>query len=257
VQSYLDRTLEEAAAIGPQLEAFRNQYTALADAVNPFLQTLPADSPVRQLATERDAAALACWTALVGQPILAADPLSSGSRRAAARPSLAAQKKLLAKLADLAAACRNLVKDLDLVCKLSGRVVDSAEKDAAARDHESWDNRAIGRLTKELDARRRDAVDQLKLTAYFERQTDWLLSRFPDAEFTAVPGLCRAVTLAEIEAADWALTPGRYVGVAPADVDEDFDFGQTMRDIHAELTDLNQEAMALAARIQQSLVELI
>ena len=57
---------------------------------------------------------------------------------------------------------------------------------------------AIGRLAKELDARRRDAVDQLKLTAYFEWQADWLLSRFPDAQFTAVSGLCRAVTLAEI-----------------------------------------------------------
>jgi len=33
----------------------------------------------------------------------------------------------------------------------------------------------------------------------------------------AVPGLCKAVTRAEIAAADWSLTPGRYVGVAPAD----------------------------------------
>jgi type I restriction enzyme M protein len=255
VQSYLDRTLEEAAAIGPKLEAFRNAYTTLADAVNPFLRTLPADSPIRQLATERDAAALTCWTAalvLVGQPILAADPLSSGSRRAAARPPLPAQKKLLAKLAGLAAACRNLVKDVDLVCKLSARAVDSAEKDAAAREQESWDGRAIGRLTKEIGARRKNTVDQLKLAAYFERQADWLLSRFPEAEFAALPGLCRAVTLAEIETADWSLTPGRYVGVAPAEVDEDFDFEQTLRDIHVELADLNREAAVLAARIQEN-----
>ena len=128
--------------------------------------------------------------------------------------------------------------------------MDTAEKDAAARDHDGWDSRAIGRLTKELDACRKDAVDQLKLTAYFERQADWLLGRFPDAEFTAVPGLCRAVTLAEIEAADWRLTPGRYVGVAPPEVDEDFDFEQTLPDIHDELADLNREACSLAAKIQ-------
>ena len=249
MQSYLDRTLKEAAAIAPQLEAFRSTYTALTDAVNPFLRTIPADSPIRNLATERDTAALACW-ATVGQPILAADPLSSGSRRATARPSLPAQKKLLAKLADLATACRSLVKDVDLITKLSARVVDTAEKDAAAREHDAWDSRAIGRLAKDLDARRKDAIDQLKLTAYFERQADWLLSRFPNAEFTTVPGLCRAVTLADIEAADWSLTPGRYVGVAPAEVDEDFDFEQTMRDIHAELAELNAKAAVLAARIQ-------
>jgi type I restriction enzyme M protein len=60
------------------------------------------------------------------------------------------------------------------------------------------------------------------------------------------------VTLAEIEAADWSLTSGRYVGVAPAEVDEDFDFEQTLRDIHGELADLNAEAAVLAARIQEN-----
>jgi type I restriction enzyme M protein len=55
---------------------------------------------------------------------------------------------------------------------------------------------------------------------------------------------------ADIEAADWSLTPGRYVGVAPAEVDEDFDFEQTLRDIHVELADLNREAVELAAKIQ-------
>lgn len=34
----------------------------------------------------------------------------------------------------------------------------------------------------------------------------------------------RLVDIADIEAADWSLTPGRYVGVAPEEVDEDFDF---------------------------------
>jgi type I restriction enzyme M protein len=65
-----------------------------------------------------------------------------------------------------------------------------------------------------------------------------------------VPGLCKVVSRADIEAADWSLTPGRYVGVSPAEVDEDFDFEQTLRDIHVELTDLNQEAQILAAKIQ-------
>jgi type I restriction-modification system DNA methylase subunit len=46
----------------------------------------------------------------------------------------------------------------------------------------------------------------------------------------------------EIAAADWSLTPGRYVGVTPPEEDEDFDFEQTMRDIDTELADLNKEA---------------
>ena len=80
--------------------------------------------------------------------------------------------------------------------------------------------------------------------------------RFPDAVIQAVPGLCKVVDRSEIEAADWSLTPGRYVGVAPAEVDDDFDFEQTLKDIHIELADLNREAVELAARIQENFEEL-
>jgi hypothetical protein len=34
--------------------------------------------------------------------------------------------------------------------------------------------------------------------------------------------------------------------------DEDFDFEQTLRDIHTELADLNKEAVELAAKIQEN-----
>ena len=180
-----------------------------------------------------------------------------GLEESRATPKLAAQKKLLAELDALATACRDLVKDVDLVFKLAARVVDAAEKDANAKAHDAWDGRAIGRLEKELDARRKEAVEQLKAVAYFERQAHWLLSRFPDAKLVAVPGLVKMVDRKEIEAADWSLTPGRYVGVAPPEVDEDFDFEQAMRDIHVELTDLNQEAIALAKKIQEIFEEMM
>ena len=54
---------------------------------------------------------------------------------------------------------------------------------------------------------------------------------------------------AEIEAQDWSLTPGRYVGVAPEDEDEDFDFAEAMQSVHADLEELNQEAVDLAQKI--------
>ena len=79
---------------------------------------------------------------------------------------------------------------------------------------------------------------------------------YAQAELQAVPGLVKLVDGGEIEAADWSVTPGRYVGVAPAEEDEDFDFEQTLRDIHTELADLNKEAAALATKIQQSFEEL-
>ena len=65
-------------------------------------------------------------------------------------------------------------------------------------------------------------------------------------------GLVKLVDRAEIAANDWSLTPGRYVGIAPDDEEEDFDFAQTLRNIHAELDDLDAESVTLAAMIRRN-----
>jgi len=251
VQSYLNRTLAEASAIPEYAAAFRRSYDALTESAAPLLKTLPKDSPLRELLTERDDAAKVCfqsldqWTARIASGW----KISSGL-------NLPAQKAHVAELGVLAEACRDLVKDVDLVYRLTTRLMDLAEKDAKISANGVWDGRTINRLEKEVDACRKAAVDQLKRTAYFQSQTHWLYSRFPDAQFVSVPGLCRVATRTDIEAADWSLTPGRYVGAAPPEMDEDFDFEQALRDIHIELTDLNQEASVLATKIQENLERL-
>ena len=87
-------------------------------------------------------------------------------------------------------------------------------------------------------------------------RADWLQDRFPKAELRDVEGLVKLVDLSEIEAHDWSLTPGRYVGVAPEEEDEDFDFEEVLRSIHVDLTGLNEEAAVLAARIARNFEEL-
>ena len=157
----------------------------------------------------------------------------------------------------IAEAIRGLVKQVDLIYKLAARVADrggrlaSDEAVAAVSDR-----RAAAKLVKQLDEERRAAVEQMRHAAYFHRQVVWLQDRFPNAELQDVLGLVKLVNRAEIEAADWSLTPGRYVGVAPPEEDEDFDFEQTLRDIHTELADLNKEAAELAAKIQENFEEL-
>lgn len=251
VQSYLDRTIVEAAKINESVTTFRKSYDAVVDGTRSFLKTVGKNLPLIELAKERDHAAKACF---LGFDRWIARIATDWKKPCAAK--LAAQKKRTTELDDLATACRDLVKDVDLVCKLTTSVVDTAEKDAGAREHEAWDGRSINRLEKELDAQRKELVEQLKQTAYFQRQAHWLLSRFPDAKLVSVPGLCKAVKCAAIKAADWSLTPGWYVGVAPPEVDEDFDFEQAIGDIHIELADLNKEAAGLATKIQKTFEEL-
>jgi len=72
-----------------------------------------------------------------------------------------------------------------------------------------------------------------------------------------VPGLCKVVTLEEIEAKDASLTPGRYVGVAPQNLDGEVDFYQKIQNIREELNALNSEAFEISKRIDSNLAEII
>ena len=103
------------------------------------------------------------------------------------------------------------------------------------------------------------AVAAFQQALYFTAQGHWLLSRFPQASFQAVPGLCKAVTREEIAANDFSLTPGRYVGVAAngADDEDAEAFAERMREIHVELAELNAQAVELAAVIQANFAELV
>lgn len=157
----------------------------------------------------------------------------------------------------IAEAIRGLVNQVDLLYKLAARIADlGGELAADAAISSTYDRRAAGRLIRQLDEERKVAVERLKHAVYFHRQVAWLQDRFPRAELEPVQGLVKLVDRKEIEAADWSLTPGRYVGVAPPEQDEDFDFERSLRDIHTELVDLNKEAVELAVTIQENFEEL-
>ena len=129
-------------------------------------------------------------------------------------------------------------------------------KELEARESDLWANAEIGRARRTLEDGRRDAVESLRRARYFVRQSDWLQEHFPEAELRDVEGLVKLVDRSEIEAHDWSLTPGRYVGVAPEEEDEDFDFEEALWSIHIDLKRLNEEAAELAARIARNFEQL-
>ena len=100
-----------------------------------------------------------------------------------------------------------------------------------------------------------------ELLAYYRKNgedeaADWLEERFPDCKYRNVEGLVKAVTREEIAANDWSLTPGRYVGVAETD-DNDEDFAEKFASLHEELRKLNAEAVTLAEKIDANFKELM
>ncbi len=73
-------------------------------------------------------------------------------------------------------------------------------------------------------------------------------TQFPKKKYRDIAGICKAATLAEIEAQGWSLNPGRYVGVGERAADE-FDFTVRLEELQEELEVLNTSA----AELQQTI----
>lgn len=257
VGDYLAAVHREGGLVREALAAFEESLLALQGWVKAFHGTIAGSADLPEEGRARLGETLAEWTDAHGPFTADRDTLLAaldGWRKLHADIARdnRAQHDARHAFEPIAEEMRGLVKQADHLAKLTARAVEIAEKELDAKACDAWDNRTVSRLRKELDEKRREAVEQLKHAVYFHRQAMWLQSRFPEARLADVPGLVRLADRAEIEANDWSLTPGRYVGVAPPEVDEDFDFEETLRDIHVELAGLNEEAARLAEVIQRN-----
>jgi len=84
-----------------------------------------------------------------------------------------------------------------------------------------------------------------------------LQTRFPDAHMADVPGLGKVVSLDEIAFQDHSLTPGRHVGAALPEPENEEQVEERLREIHVELASLDEEAVELAKSIQARFKELM
>ena len=75
--------------------------------------------------------------------------------------------------------------------------------------------------------------------------------------YVDVAGLCKAASLAEIEAQGWSLNPGRYVGVAPGEDVSDEDFKAQLEAMNEELEGLNAQARELEGTIARNVAALL
>lgn len=80
---------------------------------------------------------------------------------------------------------------------------------------------------------------------------------FGDDGYRDVPGLCRVASRAEIAAQDWSLNPGRYVGVAAGEQQDNEDFKLRLEAMQEELEGLNVEAGRLQGVIAQNVAEML
>lgn len=262
VKEYIAAVCAESARIAARLEEFDSTRAGLGGQLKTFLEAVSKSAEIEREKVEGLRASVGELETASGlyeadKASLLADVEAYRQKHEADLPaSIEAQHAAHDEFEPVAEKARGLIKQVDMLYKLAARASEIAEKELEAKESDDWNTRAVNRWKKEMDAQRREAVEQLKGVVYFQRQSGWLLTRFPEARLADVEGLVKLVDRSEIEANDWSLTPGRYVGVAPPEVDDDFDFEETIRGIHLELAGLNEEAVMLAEQIQQNFEEL-
>ncbi len=251
VANYLDRAISEGEATWPLLAQFQASLDTLIGLIRPFAvrgcENEPLSETWESLASSQTAICSSI-EAFHGEIETRANEWRTEQGQVRDNATLHEARKALHKTSDR---CRSLTKEIDLVVKLSGRLIDTAASELDARRSNDWQGSAINKVRKSLDEAKVSAVNALHQTRECIRNADWLQERFPDAVLRDVEGLVKLVRRREIEENDWSLSPGRYVGVAPEE-DEDFDFEETMRSIHVELKSLNEEAAELAERISRN-----
>jgi type I restriction enzyme M protein len=134
------------------------------------------------------------------------------------------------------------------------------------RAHRDWTPAQIGFIANLVRLYRNEALDFTQGGEEAEARLKAVFSPPPQAgegpgerepRYADIPGLCKAATLAEIEAQGWSLNPGRYVGVAPGEDVSDEDFKAQLETLNEELEVLNAQALELQTRIAQNVASLL
>jgi len=79
--------------------------------------------------------------------------------------------------------------------------------------------------------------------------SEMMKENFPEGKYVDIPGLCKVVTLAEIEEQDWSLNPGRYVGTELKETLDNLVFKDELESLYNKWLDLEGESKALSQTI--------
>ncbi len=105
---------------------------------------------------------------------------------------------------------------------------------------------------KELIAIVEGQVAEITEALDVANQLVWLTDKFGDeGTYRDIPGLCRIASLEDVEAKQFSLTPGAYTGAEEVK-DDGVDFTARMKEIHAELEQLQKQSTEIFATIKQN-----
>ena len=132
------------------------------------------------------------------------------------------------------------------------------EKALAEEAQQAGKRQSSDRATRQLKTALQELHKEVKNAESSFGHIHWLQTRFPDADYEDVTGLCKLASLEEVKEQDYSLNPGRYVGVVIEEdgkTEEEFiDDLSGMRDQLSKLTEL---ANQLESTIDNNIDEVI
>ena len=161
------------------------------------------------------------------------------------------------------AAYGNVLKEVDATLKTQkerfAEIWTEADKLLKVKSDKSWVELGLNNLVKALDELQqtwKNAIDQVD---FWYTNIHWLQSRFPEAIYTDVVGLCKLADKQEYaDEQDYSLNAGRYVGVDNESDDiSNEEFLQRISLRNRELDTLTEQSSMLYKIISKSINDML
>ncbi len=149
----------------------------------------------------------------------------------------------------------NLKIAKDAICEIWAE----ADKILKLKADKTWAELELNNLSKTLDELYQNWKTAIDNVTYWHTNITWLQSRFPDAKYADVVGLCKVADKQEYAGEqDYSLNAGRYVGV---EIDEDIsssdDIKLKIKSLHLRLEELDKKSSILEKLIRDNINSLL
>ncbi|RDB07911.1 type I restriction-modification system subunit M [Runella aurantiaca] len=247
ISHYAKQAMEAQAAVPIAFEALQTKLkTGLTN-----LQKYAADSQAKRTAKEgglfgeAKGAVADLIQKLTALPLpVAALPLCSLSEAEENAAQLAFAKTLREYLTALKATDALLKTHKDTLSELWAE----ADKSLKIKNDRAWPELELNNLPKALDELYQHWKTATDTLTYWHSNMDWLQSRFPEAKYVDIVGLCKAADKTEYaDEQDYSLNAGRYVGVeVEGDEISVREFKNRFNDLLTEFTIKSERAIELS-----------
>jgi type I restriction enzyme M protein len=130
-----------------------------------------------------------------------------------------------------------------------------ADKNLKLKSDKIWTTNNLSKADKNLEEALQLYQEATEQATYWFTNINWLQSRFPEAKYEDVVGLCKMADKADyVDEQDYSLNAGRYVGVVIEDENiTKEEFSERIKEKSKHLKSLNNNAIDLESKISNLL----